>query len=938
MPSPARDPSSSRLAPMRLGGGSVRLEKNRVVSGDRMVHRRASTSPMTSPSILVRLTPRSLIAAASLLSFAGAASAFTPALSKLSGRPYAAADFDGIGWAVGSSEKWLVSTSPGDESVGGVAGAGAVYVYSATTGRFTRKIRPTDLTTGNRFGQTVSVCGDLALIGAPGQGDGVVYLCNLATGAVVRKFSSPTPNGEFGSSVALSAEWAVIGAYLDDNGDGAVYVYRHATTAPPLRIAAPAPAAGSNFGFRVAVQNDLVIAGAFASDLAAADAGAVFVFSSAGQLLTSITDPTPSATHLFGTSLAVNGTEVLVGASHHGGQVGRVNRFDLRTGASKGTLVATDGQAGDLLGAVVAASGNLAVVGAPGHDDTGTDAGSAYVFDLSTGRQLRKVSLPSGSTSASFGGAVSIWGNQALVGASNDDDIAEKSGAAYLCRPVIGTAPLVSVARAGDAAASTQEAEFAAFSTAFLNDDDESLIQASLGGPGGAGITGVWSSMRNKTTLDVLVRSRLRLDSLPDPSFDGLTATPFGAPVMCNNTHGLMQATLSGPGVTPLNNRVLFVNAPLSNQVVSVVRTGDIISLSGAVLHSVVDMVQAQSTDALLVSLTKRLNVGGVTATNDSALNVMAHFGTTSARFEEGANAAAGGVYGQFFGRAAVGMDTSGAFGTHVISGFGGSPAPALFRGEFNGSAARLVIRGQQAADCPTDVVYSAFVAEAHQNFRTVFKATLTGPGVTTANNTGLWHDTAGLIARTGSEIESGLTVTAIDRFWPISDDQVLFQVTLRGTGVTAANNRALYLWDEGDPVLRILRTGSFADPDCGQATIAGILQVGVHPVSGRYAILASLKGSSPATNLGLWVGGTLEGNATTLAAKRRPSLVLRKGTTLLAPSGQTTTLLSLAMSNTTNATGAGNIGKGQVVNEDGNVALILEFTNRAREVMTWVR
>lgn len=873
-----------------------------------------------------------------MLSWGGKASGFTPTLSKLSGRPYAAADFDGIGWAVGSSEKWLVSTSPGDESVGGVAGAGAVYVYSATTGRFTRKIRPADLTTGNRFGQTVSVCGDLALIGAPGQGDGVVYLCHLATGAVVRKFSSPTPNGEFGSAVALSGELAVIGAYLDDNSDGAVYVYRHATTAPPLRIVAPAPATGSNFGFRVAVQNDLVIAVAFASDLAAADAGAVFVFSSAGQLLTSITDPTPSASHVFGTSLAVSGTEVLVGASNHAGQVGRVNRFDLRTGASKGTLVATDGQAGDLLGAVVAASGNLAVVGAPGDDDTGTDAGSAYVFDLSTGRQIRKVSLPSGSTSASFGGAVSIWGNQALVGASNDDDIAENSGAAYLCRPVIGTAPLVSVARAGDAAASTQEAEFATFSTAFLNDDDESLIQASLGGPGGARISGVWSSLRNKITLDVLVRSRMSLDSLPDPAFDGLTATPFGTPVMCNGTHGLMQATLSGPGVTPLNNRVLLVNAPLNNQIVSVVRTGDVIGFGGEVLNSVVDVVQAQSTDKLMVSLGKRLNVGGVTATNDSALNVMAHFGTTAVRFEEGANAPGGGKYGQFFGRAASGMDTSGAFGAHFIAAPGDVPLPALFRGEFTGSAARFVTKGDQAADCPINVVYSAFTAEAHQNFRTVFKATLTGPNVTTANNTGLWHDTAGLIARTGSEIESGLTVIAIDRFWPISDDQVLFLVTLKGAGVTPANNRALYLWDEEDPVLRIMRTGSFADPECGQATIAGILQVGAHPVNGNYAILASLKGSSPATNLGLWVGSTRDGNATTLAAKRRPSLVLRKGATLLAPSGQTTTLLSLSMSSTTNATGAGNVGKGQVVNAAGNVALILEFTNKAREVVTWVR
>lgn len=919
-------------------GWRARIPRKRDEVEQVLVHGSAAPPPMISLSIPARMTSGLYAAAALMLSFGGSASAFTPALLKLSARPHSAASFDDFGWAVGASEKWLVSTAPGDDSVGGVAGAGAVSVYSATTGRFTRKIRPGDLTMGNRFGQAVAVCGDLALIAAPGQGDGVVYLCNLASGAVVRKFASPTPNGEFGRGVALSAELAVIGAYNEDNTDGAVYVYRHATTAPPLRIAAPAPATGSNFGFQVAVQNDFVIASAFASDLAAADAGAVFVFSSAGQLLTSMTDPTPNSTHLFGTSLAVSGTEVLVGASNHGGQVGRVNRFDLRTGVSKGTLVATDGQAGDILGTVIAASGNLAVVGAPGDDDNGTDAGSAYVFDLSTGRQIRKLFLPSGSVSASFGGAVAIWGNQALVGAVYDDDIAENSGAAYLCRPVIGTAPLVSVARAGDSAASTQEAEFAAFSTAFINDDGESLIQASLGGPGGAGITGVWSGLRNKSSLDVLVRNKMSLDGLPDPSFFGLKAMVFGTPVMCNTTHGLMQATLSGPGVTPLNNRVLLVNAPLNNQVVSVLRTGDVIGFGGEVLNSLVDVVQAQSTDALLVSLGKRLNVGGITAATNSALNVMAHFGTTAARFEEGAGAPGGGTYGQLFGRAASGVDTSGVFGAHHIPAPGDVPLPALFRAEFTGSAARLVTKGDQAADCPTGVIYSSFTAEAHQDFRTCFKATLTGPNVTNANNTGLWHDTAGLIARTGSEIESGLTVTAIDRFWPVANDQVLFQVTLRGAGVTAANNRALYLWDEGDPVLRIMRTGSFADPDCGQATIAGILQVGVHPVNGEYAILASLKGSSPATNLGLWVGGTQEGNGSTRAALRRPSLVLRKGTTLLAPSGQTTTILSLAMSSTTNATGAGNIGKGLVVNGDGSVALTVQFTNRAREAMTWVR
>jgi hypothetical protein len=877
------------------------------------------------------------VAVGLVLSSGGPAGAFTPSLLKLSARPHAAASFDNFGWAVGCSEKWIVSTAPADDSVGGVAQAGAVSVYSAVTGRFTRKIRPADLVAGDSFGNALAVCGDLALISAPGQGDGVVYLCNLATGAVVRKFLSPTPNGEFGRGVALSAEFAVIGAYNEDNTNGAVYVYKLATAEAPLRIAAPAPAAGSNFGYQVAVQNDLVIAGAFASDLAAADAGAVFVFSSAGNRLLSITDPQPSASHLFGTSLAVSGTEILVGASNHNGQVGRVNRFDLLTGVSKGTLVATDGQTGDIFGAAVAACGHLAIVGAPGDDDSGLDSGAAYLFDLSEGEQLRKIFLSAGRNGASLGTTVAIWGNQAVAGALYDDDVAENSGAAYLCRPVIGTAPLESVARSGDSASNTQDAEFATFGTAFLNDDGESLIQASLTGPGAKGASGVWNNLRFKTSLDVLAWSRMGASRLADPTFAGLKFALFGAPVMCNDTFGLTQVVLSGSGVTSSNNRALFVNETLNNKTVSVLRTGDPIGF-GAVLNSLVDVVQAQEVDNLMVSIGKRLNVGGINATNDSALWVMEHFGTTSARFEEGGSAAGGGTYGQFFGRAASGMLTSGAFGAQVIQAPGDTPLPALFRGEFTGGTALLVTKGDQTAGCPTGVLYSAFVAEAHQDFRTVFKATLSGPGVTGANNTGLWHDTAGLIARTGSEIESGLTVVSIGRFWPIASEQVILEVTLRGVGVTGANNRALYLWDEGDAMLRLMRTGSFADPECGQAKIAGILQVGVHPWSGEYAILASLSGSGAATNLGVWAGGTKKGNATTLAALRRPSLILRKGTTLLAPSGQTTMIRSIAMSGTTSAGGAGNIGKGQVVNEDGDVALIFEFTNKAREVMTLER
>ena len=60
-------------------------------------------------------------------------------------------------------------------------------------------------------------------------------------------------------------------------------------------------------------------------------------------------------------------------------------------------------------------SGDLALVGDAFDDDNGSDSGSAYVFDVTTGQQIAKL-LPEGGVSNNFGIAVSISGDRALVG------------------------------------------------------------------------------------------------------------------------------------------------------------------------------------------------------------------------------------------------------------------------------------------------------------------------------------------------------------------------------------------------------------------------------------------------------------------------------------------------------------------------------------------
>ena len=90
-----------------------------------MVHRWVVVTPlMILMSFTGQLRSGLFAALALILSSGGPAGAFTPSLLKLSARPHAAASFENFGWAVGCSEKGIVSTAPADDSVGGVAWRG----------------------------------------------------------------------------------------------------------------------------------------------------------------------------------------------------------------------------------------------------------------------------------------------------------------------------------------------------------------------------------------------------------------------------------------------------------------------------------------------------------------------------------------------------------------------------------------------------------------------------------------------------------------------------------------------------------------------------------------------------------------------------------------------------------------------------------------------
>ena len=142
----------------------------------------------------------------------------------------------------------------------GASASGSVYVFtrSSADGTFTpqAKLHANDAAVGDKFGVSVSLYGDTALIGARHDDDngvsdsGSVYIFTRSSvdGTFTQQskiYASDAAVGDsFGVSVSLDGNTALIGAYYDDNNgsnSGSVYVFKAPPPSPPPPPPAPPP-------------------------------------------------------------------------------------------------------------------------------------------------------------------------------------------------------------------------------------------------------------------------------------------------------------------------------------------------------------------------------------------------------------------------------------------------------------------------------------------------------------------------------------------------------------------------------------------------------------------------------------------------------------------------------------------------------------------------
>lgn len=344
--------------------------------------------------------------------------------------------------------------------VNGNNGQGAAYIFVRNGSMWTEqaKLLASDGGSSDHFGVSVAISGDTAVVGAyddpsggnTGQGSAYVFMRNGLTWVEQAKLlaSDGSFNDNFGFSVALDGDTALIGAYDNDvgsnGGPGQAYVFvrNGSTWTEQAKLLASDGGPIDLFGWSVSVSGDTALIGARGHDVGSnVNEGQAYIFVRNGstwaeQAKLNASDGADYSS--FGWSVSVWGDTAVVGAVGNVGAVyaqGSAYIF-VRNGttwAEEAKLVASDGAASDQFGSSVVVSGDTAIMGAP-YVDIGSDKnqGAAYLFQRngSTWTEEKKLVASDGFLGDSLGSSVALSGDTAIVGASratlNDE------GAAYV--------------------------------------------------------------------------------------------------------------------------------------------------------------------------------------------------------------------------------------------------------------------------------------------------------------------------------------------------------------------------------------------------------------------------------------------------------------------------------------------------------------------------
>ena len=344
-------------------------------------------------------------------------------------------DYLGNGVAI---EGNYVITGASQEDANGEYNAGSAYLFArGLDGTMTQvsKLSASDGSSYDYFGSSVAISGEYVVVGAE-SADGVVgssgaaYLFKINsdnTTTQLAKLSADdgASGDDFGFSVAMSGDYIVVGAHSDDDlgtTSGSVYVFKKDVNDNVSQIA---KLTGSNsdsydsFGYAVAIDDSFIAIGAYGRN---SDAYLFEIV--ADDNITEVSKfTTVDSKSNFGYDIDIDGDYIVV--SNYGYDNAYLFKKDISNSVAQVAKLETTNTS--YFGRSVAISGDTIVVG-----DSGVRSATVFAKDgADSVTEISKVSSASG-TYDNYGFFVDIDGTNIAIGANEDDTTYSNSGAVYI--------------------------------------------------------------------------------------------------------------------------------------------------------------------------------------------------------------------------------------------------------------------------------------------------------------------------------------------------------------------------------------------------------------------------------------------------------------------------------------------------------------------------
>ena len=300
--------------------------------------------------------------------------------------------------------------APGDTSEGGPGGAVHVFQFDGSQWIATANLRAASSTPGvQKFGRAIATAGDVMIAGAP-SATGRAFIFRRRGEQWVQEqelaaFGAAGSHQDFGDAVAVAGDLAVVGGQSQSAQlmARAAYVFRFdgRQWIPQQQLQADVPSATDDFGTSLAIGNGSILVGAARDLTLARHAGALYDFRREGETWVrhaKLHAFDGEQSDHFGTSMALHGSRLVVGAPAATGQTpdegaAYVFNWNGAEWALEMKLIASGCATGDLLGASVAIASDIILLGMPASDYNSPDCGGVCVFQLRNGSWTQREAL-----------------------------------------------------------------------------------------------------------------------------------------------------------------------------------------------------------------------------------------------------------------------------------------------------------------------------------------------------------------------------------------------------------------------------------------------------------------------------------------------------------------------------------------------------------------